>query len=355
MSERADALAERIFGSLLGTMEVFTIYLGDRLGLYAALAEGAATSADLASRAGIAERYAREWLEQQAVNGFVEVDDASTAARARMYSLPPEHAEVFLDRDALTYLPPLARAMVAAGQQMPALMSAYRDGGGVNWRDYGPDMSEGQEFGNRPSFIASMGSWIPHGLPDVHERLSAGGRVADVGCGGGWSSIAIARAYEGVTVDGFDLDEPAIERARRSAAEHGLADRVRFHATDPAEMDHGEGYDLVCAFECIHDMPQPVPVLRAMRSMAGEAGGVMVMDEKVAHEFIAPGDEIERLMYGFSTLVCLPDGMSHPDSVGTGTVMRPSVFEGYATEAGFGRVEILPIEADLWRFYRLHP
>ena len=141
------------------------------------------------------------------------------AALARTYSLPPEHAEVFLDRDALTYLPPFARAMVAAGQQMPALMSAYRDGGGVNWRDYGPDMSEGQEFGNRPSFIASMGSWIPQGLPDVHERLSAGGRVADVGCGGGWSSIAIAKAYEGVTVDGFDLDEPAVERARRSAAE----------------------------------------------------------------------------------------------------------------------------------------
>jgi SAM-dependent methyltransferase len=355
MSERADALAERIFGSLLGTMEVFTIYLGDRLGLYAALADGAATPADLAARAGVAERYAREWLEQQAVNSFVEVDDASAAPDARRYSLPPEHAEVFLDRDALTYLSPLARVMVAAGQQMPALMTAYRDGGGVNWRDYGPDMSEGQEFGNRPSFIASMDSWIRQGLPDVHERLSAGGRVADVGCGGGWSSIAIAEAYEGVTVDGFDLDEPAVERARRSAEAHGIADRVRFHATDPVEMDHREGYDLVCAFECIHDMPQPVPVLRAMRSMAGEAGGVMVMDERVAHEFTAPGDDIERLMYGFSTLVCLPDGMSHPDSVGTGTVMRPSVFEGYAREAGFDRVEILPIEADLWRFYRLHP
>jgi SAM-dependent methyltransferase len=355
MSARADALAERIFGSLLGTMEIFTVYLGDRLGLYTTLAESAATSADLAARAGIAERYAREWLEQQAVNGFVEVDDVAAAPGERRYSLPPEHAEVFLDRDALTYLAPLARAMVAAGQQMPALMSAYRDGGGVNWRDYGPDMSEGQEFGNRPSFIASMGSWIPQGLPDVHQRLASGGRVADVGCGGGWSSIAIATAYDGVTVDGFDLDEPAVERARKSAEAHGLSDRVRFHATDPAEMNHGEGYDLVCAFECIHDMPQPVPVLRAMRSMAGEAGGVMVMDEKVAHEFSAPGDEIERLMYGFSTLVCLPDGMSHPDSVGTGTVMRPSVFEGYAKEAGFDRVEILPIEADLWRFYRLHP
>ena len=355
MSERADALAQRIFGSLLGTMEVFTIYLGDRLGLYAALADGAATSADLAARAGIAERYAREWLEQQAVNGLLEVDDVSAAPDDRRYTLPPEHAEVLLDRDALTYLTPITRVLVSAGQQMPALMDAYREGGGVNWRDFGPDMSEGQEYGNRPAFLASMASWIPQGMPDVHERLSRGGRVADVGCGGGWSSIAIARAYEGVTVDGYDLDEPAVERARQSAEAHGLADRVRFHAVDPAEMDHGEGYDLVCAFECIHDMPQPVQVLRAMRSMAGEARGVMVMDERVAHEFSAPGDEIERLMYGYSALVCLPDGMSHPDSVGTGTVMRPSIFEGYAKEAGFDRVEILPIEADLWRFYRLHP
>jgi SAM-dependent methyltransferase len=355
LSERADALAERIFGSLLGTMEVFTIYLGDRLGLYAALAGEPANAAELATRAGVAERYAREWLEQQAVYGLLEVDDVSAPADGRRYTLPAEHAEVFLDKDALTYLTPAARMFISAAQQMPALIQAYRTGGGVNWRDFGPDMSEGQELMNRPSFIAMMGSWIPQGMPDVHERLSAGGRVADVGCGGGWSSIAIAKAYEGVTVDGYDLDEPAVERARRSAAEQGLADRVRFHAVDPAEMDHGEGYDLVCAFECIHDMPQPVPVLRAMRTMAGESGGVMVMDERVAHEFTAPGDEIERLMYGFSTLVCLPDGMSHPDSVGTGTVMRPGTFEGYAAEAGFDRVEILPIEADFWRFYRLHP
>ena len=124
-------------------------------------------------------------------------------------------------------------------------MAAYRGGGGVNWRDFGPDMSEGQEYGNRPAFMAMMESWIPQGLPDVHERLSSGGRVADVGCGGGWSSIAIAQAYEGVTVDGYDLDEPAVERARQNAAAHGLSDRVRFHAVDPAEMDHGEGYDLV--------------------------------------------------------------------------------------------------------------
>lgn len=352
VGDQAAALTERVLGSLLGTGEVMTIYIGDRLGLYAPLAEGSLTSGELAARAGIAERYAREWLEQQAVLGYLQVDDAGAPADERRYTLPAEHAQVLVDRDAPTFMSPFARMFMAAASQMPALLQAYRDGGGVNWREFGPDMSEGQELSNRPAYINSLADWFG-GLPDVQERLSNGGRMADVGCGGGWSSISLARAYPGLTVDGFDLDEPAIERARRNAEAEGLSDRVRFHATDPAEADHGNGYDLVCAFECIHDMPQPVPVLRAMRSMAGDDGIVIVMDENVAPAFVAPGDEIERLMYTYSTLICLPDGMSHEGSVGTGTVMRPSVFEGYAKTAGFDSVEILPIDGGFWRFYRL--
>jgi hypothetical protein len=352
MGEQADALLERIVGSLIGTAELMNVYLGDRLGLYPPLAAGWLTSSELAAAAGIAERYAREWLEEQAVAGFLEVDDAEAAPGDRKYALSGEHAQVLLDRDAPTYIAAYARMFVAAAQQLPALMRAYRDGGGVNWREYGPDMSEGQEFGNRPTYINTLADWFAS-IPDVHEKLSTGARMADVGCGGGWSSISLARAYPNLTVDGFDLDEPAVERAGRNAEAEGVADRVRFHAIDPAEADHGDGYDLVTAFECIHDMPQPVPVLRAMRSMAGVDGTVIVMDENVQPEFTAPGDEVERLMYGFSTLVCLPDGMSHPGSVGTGTVMRPATFEGYAKEAGFSSVDILPIDGGFWRFYRL--
>jgi len=353
MGAQADALSGRVFESMIGSGELLSIYVGDRLGLYGALAEGPATAPELAGRAGIAERYAREWLEQQAVAGFIDVDDVSKPSSERRFSLSDEHAQVLLDLDQMTNLTPYARMFVAAAQQLPALMDAYRGGGGVNWRDFGPDMSEVQEFGNRPSYIAALGDWFAS-ITDVHAQLSDRARVADVGCGGGWSSISLARAYPGITVDGFDLDEPAIERARRNAQETGVGDRVRFHAVDPAEADHGEGYDLVTAFECIHDMPQPVPVLRAMRAMAADGGTVLVMDENVGDDFTAPSDEIERLMYAFSLLVCLPDGMSHPGSVGTGTVMRRSTFEGYATEAGFDRVEVLPIDAGFWRFYRLH-
>jgi len=352
MGEQADALLERFVGSLIGTAEMMNVYLGDRLGLYAPLAEGRLTSTELATRAGIAERYAREWLEEQAVAGFIDVDDPSAVAAERRYYLSNEHAQVLLDRDAPTYLAAYVRMMVAAAQQMPALMEAYRTGGGVGWDQYGPDMSEGQEFGNRPTFINTLGDWFAS-VPDVHERLSAGARMADVGSGGGWTSISLAKAYPSVTVDGFDLDVSAVERARANAQAEGVGDRVRFHAMSPADADHGEGYDVVAAFECIHDMPQPVQVLRAMREMARAEGVVIVMDENVQPEFVAPGDDIERLMYGFSTLVCLPDGMSHEGSVGTGTVMRPSTFERYATDAGFSGIEILPIDGGFWRFYRL--
>jgi len=356
MSERGDAFAERLFGALLGAVDMQNIYLGDRLGLYRALADGgAATSADLAARAGIVERYAREWLEQQAVGAIVDCDDPSATASERRYTLPAEHAGVLLDPDSQSYMAPMARMLVAASQQLPALMDAYRTGGGVGWSRYGPDMSEGQEAANRPFYIASMGEWIAGALPEIDARLGEpGAKVADIGCGGGWSAISIARAYPQAEVHGFDLDEPAVERARANAEVAKVADRVTFHAVDPGEAGPAHRYDLVTAFECIHDMPRPVPVLATMRSIVDEGGAVMVMDEGVAESFTAPGDELERLMYGFSTLVCLPDGMAHPDSVGTGTVMRPATLEGYALDAGFSRIEILPIDAGFWRFYRLH-
>src|SRR5262245_29508282 len=208
MGEQADALVERLFGAVIGTAELMNVYLGDRLGLYAPLADGWRTSSELAAEAGIAERYAREWLEEQAVAGFLEVDDAGAPASERRYTLPAEHGQVLFDRDAPTYFAAFPRMFVAAAQQLPALMQAYRDGGGVGWRDFGPDMSEGQELGNRPTYISALAGWFAS-IPDVHATLSSGARMADVGCGGGWSSISLARAYPDLTVDGFDLDEPA--------------------------------------------------------------------------------------------------------------------------------------------------
>jgi 2-polyprenyl-3-methyl-5-hydroxy-6-metoxy-1,4-benzoquinol methylase len=299
------------------------------------------------------ERYLKEWLEHQVTGRLISVDDPKKNPDARVYSLPTGHAEVLTDRDSLSYLTPFVRLVVAGGIQLPALLDAYRTGGGVPWSQYGPDMRTGQAEMNRPWFVNELGtSWFPS-VPSIQDKLTSGARVADVGCGEGWSSVAMALAYPEITVDGYDVDEASMEAARQHAAAAGLSDRVSFHTVDPASTDVETGYDLVTAFECIHDMSDPVGVLAKMWRMVADDGIVIVMDEAVAHAFGDSTDDVERLMYGFSMFVCLPDGMSHQPTVGTGTVMRPSTLEKYATDAGFSGIEVLTIENDLWRFYEL--
>jgi SAM-dependent methyltransferase len=178
-----------------------------------------------------------------------------------------------------------------------------------------------------------------------------GATVLDVGAGGGWSTIALAKAYPQAHVSGVDIDEASVELARANAAAAGVD--VDFRHGDAAGLGEGS-YDVAFAFECVHDMPAPVAVLSAVRRALAPGGCLVVMDEAVAEDFAPDGDEVERLMYGFSLLVCLPDGMSSQPSAGTGTVMRPSVLRGYATEAGFTHMEVLPIEEfGFWRFYLL--
>jgi len=193
---------------------------------------------------------------------------------------------------------------------------------------------------------------------DIYVNKYMGGvpymaRVADIGMGLGWSSIAIAQAYPKVRVDGFDLDEASVRAARANAEASGVADRVAFHVRDAGEADLASRYDFALAVECIHDMPNPVAVLRAMRRLVGEGGPVLIVDEKVADRFTAPGDDVERYMYGFSILHCLPVAMTEQPSAATGTVIREATMRRYAEEAGFQAVEVLPIEHDFFRFYHL--
>jgi 2-polyprenyl-3-methyl-5-hydroxy-6-metoxy-1,4-benzoquinol methylase len=356
--QRRDALVERIFGSSIEFMEILSIYVGDRLGFYRTLADtGEATASQMADASGTHGRYAREWLEQQAVAGILEVEDADADPEERRYRLPEGHDEVLLERDSLYYMAPFARMMVGISRPLPAVLEAFRTGGGVPYPEYGEDTREGIAYANRPMFVNLMGTeWLP-AVPDVHERLQSDppARVADIGCGTGWSSISIARAYPKARVDGFDLDEDSIAEAKANAEAEGLTDRVTFQVRDAADPELSDRYDLAIAIECIHDMGRPVEALRAMRSMAGNDGAVLVADERVGEDFAAPGDEVERLMYGFSIVHCLPVGMAERPSAGTGTVMRPATLRRYATEAGFSGVEILPIENDFWRFYQLVP
>jgi SAM-dependent methyltransferase len=354
----AAALAERIFQASIATMDIASIYLGDRLGLYAALAElGDATPGELASRAGANERYVREWLEHQATSALLEVDDAGAAPAVRRYRIPAGHDEVMLDRDSLNFMAPLARLTVGVLAPLPALLRAYREGGGVPYPDFGADTREGIAHLNRAMFVNQLASeWVP-AVPGLDARLRAepGARVADLACGTGWSSIAIARAYPLATVDGFDVDPASIEEARANVAAEGLADRVRFYVQDAADPALAGRYDLVTVFEAVHDMAQPVQALASIRRMLADGGTALVADERVAERFAAPGDEIERFNYGWSILHCLAVGMADSPSAETGTCMRPHTLRGYALDAGFADVEVLPIEHDFWRFYRLVP
>jgi 2-polyprenyl-3-methyl-5-hydroxy-6-metoxy-1,4-benzoquinol methylase len=358
VDQRRDALVQRLFEATLGAMDVLAVYLGDRLGLYRALAQrGALTSVELAEATATHERYAREWLEQQASSGLLEVDDADADAQERRYSLPPGHEEALLDATSLNYIAPVGKFLAAVAKPLDAVVAAFRSGDGVPYADYGADLHEGQAAFTRPMFEQLLGSeWLP-AIPEVHNRLQADppARVADVACGQGYSTLAIARAYPKVSVDGIDLDRASIEAAKAHLGGTGLDDRVTFHNRDAADAELEGAYDLVYMHESLHDMSYPVDVLRACRGLLAEGGSLVVGDERVADSFTAPGDEMERLYYGFSILHCLPVGMVGEGAAGTGTVMRADTVRRYAEEASFTGFEVLPIENDFYRFYRLTP
>jgi SAM-dependent methyltransferase len=344
----ATALAERLFGAALGAFDLAGVYLGDRLGFYRSLSDGGpATAEELAVRAATDVRYTREWLEQQAVSGILAVDESGR------FSLPDGHAEVLVDPESLDLMAPLARMVAAAIGRLPELVDVYRSGDGLGWDRYGADMREGQAAFNRPAFTHLLPrEWIP-AIIELHERLSHGpaARVADIGCGEGWSTIALARAYPEARFIGIDLDEPSIHAARAHADRAGLDGAVEFRHADAASLE--DELDAAIIIEAVHDMANPVPVLAAIRRALRPGSSLIVVDERVAEAFTAPGDEVERFMYGWSITTCLPDGRSREPSVGTGTVMRPDTLRAYAAEAGYASVEILPVENDFFRFYRL--
>jgi SAM-dependent methyltransferase len=350
IADRADALVERLFGATLGALELFSVYLGVELGLYRTLErEGALTPDELAERAGIDPRYAREWLEQQAVAGLLDVVDAPS----RRCALADDHARVLCHEDDPAHLAPFAHMLAGIGGVLPRVAEAYRTGGGVPYEAYGVEFRHGQGHINRPAFTNELPTEWLEAMPDVAARLrEPGARVADVGCGQGWSSIAVARAFPYAQVDGVDADPDSIADSRRHAAEAAVD--VRFSVGDATALADGP-YDLVLILETLHDLPQPVEALRAARGATAPGGAVLVVDERVADTFTAPGDEVERTMYGWSVTHCLPTQMVDRPSAALGTVLRADTVRECAFDAGFAGVEVLPVDNDFFRLYRLNP
>jgi 2-polyprenyl-3-methyl-5-hydroxy-6-metoxy-1,4-benzoquinol methylase len=347
------ALAGRLFRDMTGALELLTVYLGERLGLYRALqAGGPATPAELAARTGTVERYVREWLEHHAVSGLLEVDDPVAGPLDRRYSLPPGYAPVLADPDNASYQGFNGIEIVRAARWLPEVAAAMRRGGGPPPLPWAP---EGRPEFNRAVFLNLLAKqWLP-AIADVDLRLRSEppARVADLACGTGWSSIAMAQAYPQITVDGFDLDVDAIQAARHNAEETGLADRVTFTAADASGPGVSGQYDLVTILEALHDMSRPVDALRVARGMLRGTGCVIVADEAVEDEFTAPASLEEQYHYSWSVVACLPAVMDDQETAATGAVMRPATLRQYALEAGFRDLEVLPVKAEMLRFYRL--
>lgn len=348
-----EEFAGSLFGACLATMELANVELGIRLGLYEALAgAGPVTAAELADLAGIAPRYAREWLEQQAVAGVVKVDDATKGPDDRQFELPNAHAHVLLDDDSEACMKPCAAVVPWVAKAIDIMVEEFREGTGAAFGLF--DLHDLQAAFTRPVFMNHLTqNWLP-ALPDVQAKLDAGTRVrvAEVGCGEGLAAITIARAYPNAEVDGYDLDPASIAAAQQAAADAGVADRARFELRDAADPTIDGDYDLVMAIEMLHDVPDPIGILRTMQSLAGRDGTVLVVDERTEESFSVPTNEMERFFYSFSTLHCLAVSMQD-GGAGTGTVIRPDMMRRYATDAGFATVETLDVEHPQFVLYRL--
>ncbi|MEY2475465.1 MAG: hypothetical protein QOG87_780 [Actinomycetota bacterium] len=350
---KVEEFAGKLFMDCLAVMELANVELGVRLGLYEALAgAGAVTPGELARSADIAERYAREWLEQQAAAGIVEVDDVAAPAVERRFTLPDAHAHVLTDDDSEACMKPCAATVPWVGKAIDIMVEEFRRGTGAAFGLF--DLHDVQAAFTRPVFVNHLTqSWLA-ALPEVQQKLTSGQRVriAEVGCGEGMAAIVVAKAYENAEVDGYDLDEASIAAAKKDAAEAGVADRARFEVRDAADPAIAGDYDLVMAIEMLHDVPDPVGILRTMKRLAGDAGTVLVVDERTADRFTLPASEMERFFYTFSTLHCLAVSMQD-GGAGTGTVIRADTVRRYASEAGFSDVEVLDVEHPQFVLYRL--
>jgi SAM-dependent methyltransferase len=358
ISGEAAALQARLFESLVPSLELLTVEVGVRGGLYSALhATPDVTAQEFARVAGVAPRYSREWLEQQATAGIIEVAHAGDGDDTRRYRLPPGHAEALLDPDSPYAIAGASTFLMGIARALDELVDDLASGAGVPYSSYGREARHAIAGLNRPGFIHLIAEWAAN-LPEVAERLADGGTILDAGCGTGWSAIALARAFPRAEIVGIDLDAASIEEATANAAEAGVSDRVRFALADAGDSESvrdlvGGEVVLVTVFEALHDMLEPARVLSSLGSLLEPDGAILVGDEKVADDFTPDGDFLERINYAFSILHCLPSTMAEGSGEANGTVLRAPTVSRWAREAGLGEVRVLSIEHDLWRFYRI--
>ncbi|HET8978817.1 MAG TPA: class I SAM-dependent methyltransferase [Solirubrobacteraceae bacterium] len=330
--DRLHAFVLRAVEEVGATLNAALVVMGDRLGLYRALADGERlTPAQLAERTGTAERYVREWLNAQAAGGYVAYE-----AETGTYWLPPEQAVALTDADSPAYLPGFFQIALGSVTDAPRITEAARTGEGVGWHEHVHDVHEGCERFFRPSYNANLvAEWLP-ALDGVVEKLTRGATVADVGCGHGASTILMAQAFPRSTFVGSDYHEGSIEIARRRAREAGVEDRVRFQLA-PASAYAGGGYDLVTMFDCLHDMGDPVGASRHVLSTLAVDGTWMIVEPQAGDAVQDNLHPVGRAYYGFSTLLCTPASLSQEVGLALGAQAGEARIREVVQAGGFSR------------------
>lgn len=305
------------------------VVIGERLGLYKALAGGPLTSVELAAKTHTDERYVREWLASQAAGGYVLYDDATNK-----FSLSEEQAFALANEDSPAYFPGAFQLTLGALAAVPRIVECFRTGEGMGWHEHDHNVFDGCERFFRPSYAANLvSSWIP-ALEDVQQKLEAGARVADVGCGQGASTLLMAKAFPNSRFFGFDYHDRSIEAARQSAKRQGVADRVTFEVASAKEYP-GTGYDFVAVFDCLHDMGDPVGAAKHVRRSLNENGTWMIVEPFAQDTLKDNLNPVGRVYYSFSTLLCTPCSRSQEVALCLGAQAGEKRVREVVTSAGF--------------------
>jgi len=333
--EKLEQFVFRAVDEVGATLNSALVVMGDKLGLYKALAgAGPLTPVELARRTGVAERYVREWLNGQAAGGYVEYDGATGT-----YTLPPEQAVALADESSPAFLPGFFQVALGSVIDSPRVTEAARNGDGVGWHEHNHDVFEGIERFFRPGYNANVvPSWLP-ALDGVIEKLERGASVADMGCGHGSSTILMAQAFPNSTFFGSDIHEGSIETARKRAEEAGVADRVTFEAS-PASTYSGRDYDLVTTFDALHDMGDPVGAARHVRETLADDGTWMIVEPMAGDRIEDNLNPVGRAYYGFSTFLCTPGSLSQEVGLALGAQAGPARIKDVVSAGGFSRFGI---------------
>lgn len=329
--DRLNAFVGRFVGDLGAAGHAGMVVIGDKLGLYKALAGGPLTPAELAAKAKTDERYTREWLASQAAGGYVSYDE-----KTGKFSLTEEQAFTLANEDSPAYLPGAFQLALGALAAVPRIAESFRTGAGMGWHEHADDVFHGCEKFFRPGYAANlMSSWIP-ALQGVQEKLEKGARVADVGCGKGASTLLMAKAFPKSHFFGFDYHDKSIEGARESARREGVADRVTFEVAKAKEYP-GQGFDLVAVFDCLHDMGDPVGAAAHVLKSLDKDGTWMLVEPFANDELKDNLNPVGRVYYSFSTLLCTPCSRSQEVALCLGAQAGEARIRQVVTAAGFSR------------------